>query len=370
MKIIIKKIMFFPCKILMFFLCKLRKNRYIVFSSFNGKQYSDNPKAISEAIHDIDPTVPIVWFLNNPPIDLPSYIKVKKYNLFSIIWTLSAAKIWVSNCFEFAYISDRLFKDKKQYYLDTWHGDRGFKKIGYDMNGFSSNGQAVENGFVDCITSGSKFFTSVLHSGYRFKGTILEYGCPRNDILFNSSVTPILKEKLRNVIPINEKKLILFAPTFDGEATKVLYNNSDIIYESLSEEYELLFRKHNLEQFDKSVFIDVSSIDDMAELLCVSDILITDYSSCAGDFIISGKPVIICQFDDNRLSDNRGFYFSVEESGFLYVNTIEDLINTVKNINNYNHYEIDNRVLKFYEANETGEASSQTARFLLDKFNG
>lgn len=35
----------------------------IVFDSFNGKQYSDNPRAISEYIHDHYPDYQIVWKL-------------------------------------------------------------------------------------------------------------------------------------------------------------------------------------------------------------------------------------------------------------------------------------------------------------------
>ena len=39
----------------------VKKNRY-VFTSFNGR-YSDNPKAISEKLHETDKTAQIIWLV-------------------------------------------------------------------------------------------------------------------------------------------------------------------------------------------------------------------------------------------------------------------------------------------------------------------
>lgn len=365
MKKILKKFINFLLKIIMFLFSKIRRKKYIVFTSFNGKQYSDNPKAISETLHNIDKKIPIVWLFKEKKNNIPSYIIQKKYNTLSIMWNLAGAKCWVSNCFDFAYISDRIYKCKNQYYLDTWHGDRGFKKIGYDMKNFLSNGSSVENGFIDTITSGSKFFSRVLISAYRYKGEIIESGCPRNDILISNK-----KKENSNMIKVRcnpSKKNLLFAPTFGSETIKIFNDNFYKINQKLSNNFNLLFRSHNLDN-SKTKLIDVSDVEDMADLLSETDILITDYSSCAGDFLLTGKPVIVCQFDKENYNDSRGLYFDIEESGYTYAKSIDDLIDIIKSINYEQHKIIDKKILDFYGSHETGNSAYIVAKKIIEKY--
>ena len=41
-------------------------NKKALFISYNGSSYSDNPKAISEVLHDICPEADIVWAMKDP----------------------------------------------------------------------------------------------------------------------------------------------------------------------------------------------------------------------------------------------------------------------------------------------------------------
>ena len=43
------------------YLIRNSKRKRVFFQSFLG-QYSDNPRAISEAIHELDPTIDVVWY--------------------------------------------------------------------------------------------------------------------------------------------------------------------------------------------------------------------------------------------------------------------------------------------------------------------
>ena len=64
----------------------------------------------------------------------------------------------------------------------------------------------------------------------------------------------------------------------------------------------------------------------MQELLCAADVLITDYSSCMGDFALMKKPAFLYCPDLEDYIQERGFYWdihslpfpvSVDEKGFL-----------------------------------------------------
>lgn len=52
---------------------------------------------------------------------------------------------------------------------------------------------------------------------------------------------------------------------------------------------------------------------DVQELLAISDILITDYSSCYFDFLLLNRPVTFYAYDlEDYRSNDRGFYYDYE----------------------------------------------------------
>ena len=51
-------------------------------------------------------------------------------------------------------------------------------------------------------------------------------------------------------------------------------------------------------------FINVTSYEDMADLLLISNMLITDYSSSVGDFALLHRPIIIFQNDREEFIKN------------------------------------------------------------------
>jgi CDP-glycerol glycerophosphotransferase len=58
--------------------------------------------------------------------------------------------------------------------------------------------------------------------------------------------------------------------------------------------------------------VDVTSYPDVAELMLVADMLVTDYSSVMFDFAATGKPMIFYTPDLDHYSDVlRGFYFDL-----------------------------------------------------------
>ena len=102
--------------------------KQVIFESFHGKQYSDNPRAVSEKLHELDSTYKIVWIFRdtskNRYNDIPDYVKVvKKWSLPYFINLVSSCAIVTNEAFD-----TNIYKRDKQYFVQTWHGDRVFKK--------------------------------------------------------------------------------------------------------------------------------------------------------------------------------------------------------------------------------------------------
>ena len=108
--------------------------RKVVFSCFQGRNYGDNPRYISERLHERCPEAKIVWLFRPDTMAkvrdrLPDYVVPVSMKSFRAYAELATARVWVDN-----YTKNNLltWDPKKQFYIQTWHGDRGFKRVGFD----------------------------------------------------------------------------------------------------------------------------------------------------------------------------------------------------------------------------------------------
>ena len=77
--------------------------------------------------------------------------------------------------------------------------------------------------------------------------------------------------------------------------------------------------------------IDMTKYEDMSDLLLISDCLITDYSSCAGDFILKKKMILLYQPDyDEYVHNEREGYFDIEDSPYLVGKNTEEICEIVR----------------------------------------
>jgi CDP-glycerol glycerophosphotransferase len=60
---------------------------------------------------------------------------------------------------------------------------------------------------------------------------------------------------------------------------------------------------------------DVTTYPDMADLLLVTDVLVTDYSSVMFDFVVTGRPIVFYGYDLPKYSTKRGLYVDLREQG-------------------------------------------------------
>ena len=335
----------------------------VYFSSFGGMLPNDNPRAICDALHDICPKAKIVFRVNAKGMaeNTPDWIVKVPQNSLRAIREMATARVIVKN----AGMQPWMRKFPDQYYIQTWHGDRGFKKIRFDLNPDSKK-HLREAGYLDLMISGSRFGSDVYRTAFRFEGEILECGCPRNDILLHNP--PSVAEDMRRELGIEPGvKVLLYAPTFRDSTTGSKFRaplSLDRVKNALEaatgEKWICLSRGHVLNMGVASdAWMDVSRYSDVNPLLLISDMVISDYSSLAGDFMLLDRPAVFYQPDLSEYLSERGLYFDPDQSPLIVAHNEDELIDILSR-------PIDARancreVLEFFGCRETGSASEITA---------
>src|SRR5690625_1328336 len=107
-----------------------KHEKTIIFESFHGKQYSDNPRAIYEYIKEHYPEYNLVWSADRRYTSLFEEKNVNYVTRLSLKWLLimPRAKYWVIN----ARLPLWIPKQKSTVYLQTWHGTP-LKRLGVDI---------------------------------------------------------------------------------------------------------------------------------------------------------------------------------------------------------------------------------------------
>jgi CDP-glycerol glycerophosphotransferase len=300
-----------------------------VFESHMGKQYSDNPKYIYEAARrvgldklGIDP----VWSTATRNASLPPGTKRVQRNSWRYYYLLGRAQYWVDN-----QGLPRVFtKRAGTTYVQTWHGTP-LKKMGWDepqLAALSPAGRAVHERMIqrwDYLVVPSEYFVETFVRSYGYDGKLLRVGYPRNDLLVRRATDAdyVAEAKRRLGLPL-DRTIVLYAPTFrDRDRGRAgdfeLPFDMKKLSHLLGNDMFLLVRTHYLDSVTLSrefapFAADVSDHDDIAEILLVADVLVTDYSSTMFDFANTGRPMVFYTHDyDDYVHTERGTYFSLAD---------------------------------------------------------
>ena len=367
----------------------------VIFETFNGKSYSDSPKAIYEYMKG-DPRFDdykFIWIFKEPekytPLLEDGRTSIVKYHTAQCEKALAGAKYWIFNYRAL----DHWIPKSEQVYVQCWHGTP-LKKLGYDIeksdNAMNSLEEIRDKYYRDAkrfkyLLSPCAFATEKFKTAWNLKAlgkedAIIEVGYPRNDFLVNHTKEDVARIKRKLRLDSIDKKIILYAPTWrDNQhrsGTGYTYRpevDFEYLREQLGNEYIILFRAHYLvaNSFDFSKYegfvYDVSEIDDINELYVISDMLVTDYSSVFFDYAILERPIIFYMYDLEEYRDEiRGFYLGLEELPGRIAATEEKLVGEIRisrnenekfcnkaktckfnaEFNNLNNGNVSNRVIK------------------------
>lgn len=336
----------------------------IVFDSFGGIKASCSPWYIYKGIIKDYPQFKTYWivtdkFENTDNIPVKSLIKKGTFRYFKIIHT---AKFIITNNRLDNYLCFR----NKQIIINTWHGGGAFKRtFGYPKGLYKwyidKTNQRDSNRTTYFISSSEVWSKTIARNSFGFKGEILPFGLPRNDLFFkkNGELISIVKKRLAIH---NDCKIVTYAPTYRNFNMKIEDLDVQRIINALNERYNAVFRflyrgHHSMNNsWNDSNVINVSDYSDMQELLLISDVLISDFSSCMWDFSLTRKPCFIYAPDFNDYLSNPGFESDYHEWPFVIAKSNEELVSSIHNFD-YNQYrgKVDS-YLKSYGSYEAGNA--------------
>ena len=355
---------------LLLFWLPVKKNRVMVYIH-DRKGFTCNPKYIvKKLVECYGNKLEIIWATMHPETcqeieDLG--VKVIKSDTPEQIMNYMRTRFFITN----DAFPTWAMKRWNQKWMNTWHAAMNYKHIGYEylapMSSFAAKIFKIKNRQPNFYLSGSDFFTKDTAKSFKFNERIfLPTGLPRNDILFEEQREIAKKVKAYYNIDQN-KKLVIFAPTFRrGMKSDTFDMDFKMICKALEErfggEWVMLFRNHNfvVGKQKYSGAIDVSAYHDMQELLCASDVLISDYSSCLYDFCLTKRPIFMyCTDLDNYMLNDRTFAYALEKWPYPIAKSNEELVDRIKTFNEKSFLNAIGQHMKDIGAYDNGTASQQ-----------
>lgn len=224
-----------------------------------------------------------------------------------------------------------LRKGTKIYQL--WHACGAFKKFGMSTAEliFGDNRKTLEKypnyGNLSYVTVSSPEVIWAYEEAMNLKDTktqVVATGVSRTDVFYDEHFIEQSKAAVYSICPAAEnKKIILYAPTFRGrvaEAESPDCLDIPAMKRALGDEYVLLIKHHPFVKQPPVVpedcadfAMDVTKSLEIDQLLCASDVCVSDYSSLIFEYSLFERPMIFFAYDLDDYFDWRGFYYNYDE---------------------------------------------------------
>jgi len=284
----------------------------VFLESFYGQAAACNPLGIDRVLAADHPEVRRYWSVADGSIAIPpGGIRIVEGT--RAWWHARAAtRVLVVN----DWLRKRYRRRSHQRVLQTWHGTM-LKRLALDRGVGVRTRIAVlrERDRWDAMLAQNPYSAGHFRSAYAMRKPIWEEGYPRNDVLHDET----RPDEVRRAVGIREgARVVLYAPTWRDDRTEMVdFVDLAAFARDLGGEYVLLVRGHSRtlrhgQDLEGTHLLDVTSYPDMADLLAVADVLVTDYSSVMFDFAGTGRPIVFFTPDLAHYSaDLRGFYFDL-----------------------------------------------------------
>lgn len=209
--------------------------------------------------------------------------------------------------------------------IQLWHACGAFKTVGFSRLG-KTGGPAVTSTihkkYTHAIASSNhvaKFYAEAF--GIE-ESNVYPTGVPRTDMFFDEDYKERTRKSMYEAFPLAKgKRVILFAPTFRGNGAKSAHYpygkiNMHAIGKYCQEsDSVIIFKMHPFvatplfipPQY-KDVMIDATENREINDILFITDLLITDYSSVIYEASTLNIPMLFYAFDLEQYVSSRDFY--------------------------------------------------------------
>ena len=370
----LKLLMIYACRILLrgVYIIPVKKNR-IYLSADRGSGIRCNPLYIYSYMRNQFPGIyEYIWQYDGIS-EKKDTVYVKPGSLKDIYYMLTS-RILISNDGFGSFLPKR----KSQTFINTWHGGGAYKKSGVD---FITDQHPVDLKInqicgrqTDIFISSSRMFSKVMSSAKMVSPKrFLECGMPRNDFLITGTAEDITGKVKRYFGISQEKKLVLFAPTYRGEEKTAEFQSEldtngciKALEQRFGGEWVFLMRKHHfVKDIKYSECINASDYPDMQELLYAADAFITDYSSTIWDYSLTFKPGFLFVPDLKQYRKERSFYTDPETWAFPLAETNDVLQKLIIEYDEPVSKEKIKRHHMLLSNKESGHASEKVAEIIV-----
>lgn len=362
-----------------------KDNRLWVFGAWKGKTYSDNSRAFFEYVSKDHPEIKALWIAKNKKV----YKEVKAlglnvldYSKWKTKWIIARAKV---------NIQTESNEDTGKYrvggtkVIQLFHGVGGVK----DFRLYAGMGR-IKKALVKIYADNHHTSYWMVVSDYYAQRYSIQCetdlnrtfvtGQPRTDVVLKKEKVPFFENFINNH---PETKTILYAPThrnygIDGKMMFTLEEWDTFNQYLMNNNYVLFFKPHPNElsiyegkfsSFSNIILVtpEIPLPNDPCIYLHYFNLLITDYSTIAADYMVLERPIIHYMFDydtfdseDFKLTEVENFaggaickdweelYKGIDESlnGDKYSEIREKALNRIyKYVDNHNCERVYNTIL-------------------------
>ena len=354
----------------------INKNK-VIFASNKSNELSGNLKCIYEEIQKQNLDYKIKFYFRNYDRKLINEIKM--------YYNLATAKYVILDDY-YRQIYGKKFK-KDVEVIQVWHACGAFKKFGFSSIGKNDSNtkefEAAAHGSYTKVITSSKEINKHYSEAFNIdESNVYALGVPRTDILLNNQYKEYIKNVFEGEYPqLKGKKVITYAPTFRGTPAErknfKLKLDLEKLLSQIGTDYIFVLKLHPSVQFGISgelklsnkiknrVLILDSSID-INDVLLLSDIVISDYSSVIFEGALLEKNIIMYAYDKDEYLKERDFYYDYESfvPGPIAEKT-EDIIEIIKN-NKFDKEKVIDFKNRFFD-DADGKASERFVRNIFKK---
>lgn len=257
--------------------------------------------------------------------------------------------------------------------IQVWHAMGAFKTVGFARKQNHDKYSMTHRNYTDAVCSSESIRKDYAKAFRMDIKNIYGIGIPRTDVFFDNDYIKKTKKGLYKKYPIlKNKRVILFAPTFRGNNIhNAYYDYSQINFKqfesALSEEYVCIVKIHPFvknkitEKLNPDFYLDLSKEREINDLLFVTDILITDYSSVIFEASLLNIKTIFFAYDLKEYIESRDFFYPYEEYTFGPV--VSDMWSLIFAIQ---HEEIDIKRLEVFKKKFVSSCDGNSTRRFVE----
>ncbi|MFK4890730.1 CDP-glycerol glycerophosphotransferase family protein [Lactococcus petauri] len=224
----------------------------------------------------------------------PTFLGQLQYGLACIqqLFVLQSSKLVIIDYNNF--VISKFPHRKEVKVLEIWHATAALKNFGNCVQ----RDYEIKN--YDYAIANSDFYKGVYAQAFNLpEENVLVTGIPNNDKIFDDHFVQDTKVRLLEKYPVlANKKVITYAPTFPGRIS-TYFKEAKIdlarVHQALGEDYVIIYKAHPLisgSAYENNPHVLFIEEEPISSIFCVTDVLITDYSAIAVDWMVFDKPII------------------------------------------------------------------------------